>query len=128
VQQLKTRSAGDFTSTMQHARTSRRYPLKELMTFFCGDDEVERSASLGVTENVSTTGIAFLTDAAVGVGSSICLDLHLRSLTDEEKTILLHAEGIVMRVEPAGPQNKVAAEIRFQDQLDEDFAVSRTIQ
>lgn len=128
MQQLKTRSAGDFKSTMHPARVSRRYPLRELVTFSCDDEDAAWSDESGVTENVSTTGIAFLTDAVVEVGSSIRLDLHLHSLTDEEKTILLHAEGTVMRVEPVGPQSKVAAEIRFQDDLEEDFPISRTIQ
>lgn len=128
MQQLKTRSAGDFKSTMHHARVSRRYFLRELVTFSCDGKGAAWSAEFGITENVSTTGIAFLTDVVVEIGSSISLDLHLHSLTDEEKTILLHAEGKVMRVEPAGPQSKVAAEIRFQDDLEEGFVLSRTIQ
>jgi PilZ domain len=81
-----------------------------------------------VTENVSSTGVSFLTDSVVEVGSRISLDLHLRSLSDEEKMILLHAEGTVTRVEPAGRQTRVAAEIRFQDDLEEGLALSRTIQ
>ena len=82
----------------------------------------------GLTENVSTTGIAFLTEAAVEVGSYISLNLHLRSATSEGKTILLQAEGTVLRVEPAGSRNRIAAEIRFQDDLEEDFAASNMIQ
>lgn len=125
---LKTRGAGDSRSTMHHARVSRRYPLQELVIFSCKGDVAVLSQLTGLTENVSTTGIAFLTDASVEVGSHISLSLHLRSLTNIEKTILLQAEGVVVRVEPAGTRSKIAAEIRFQDDLEEDFAVSKTIQ
>ena len=134
MQELKARSAGDFKSTMHDARVSRprisrRYPLKEMVTFSCdGEDVGIFPPELGITENVSNTGISFLTDAAVEVGSRIRLILHLRSLRDAEKTILFHAEGTVLRVEPAELGNKVAAEIRFQDDLEKGFAESRIIQ
>lgn len=128
VHQLKTRGAGELKGTLRHARVSRRYPLNELVIFSCKSDVALRSTETGLTENVSTTGIAFLTDAAVQVGSCINLNLHLRSATKQGKTILLQAEGTVLRVEPAGRQNRIAAEIRFQDDLDEDFAVLNTIQ
>ena len=128
MQQLKTRGAGDSRSTMHHARVSRRYPLKEVVIFSCKGDDAMLSQVTGLTENVSTTGIAFLTEAAVQVGSYISLNLHLRSATSEGKTILLQAEGTVLRVEPAGSRNRIAAEIRFQDDLEEDFAASNTIQ
>lgn len=82
----------------------------------------------GFTENVSTTGIAFRTEAAIEVGAYISLNLKLQSVTDEGKTILLHAEGRVLRVEPTGSQNRIAAEIRFQEDLEEGLAVSNTIQ
>jgi PilZ domain len=127
VQQL-TRSAGDFKRIMSDARVSRRYPLKELVTFSLTGEDAGSPLGLGVTENVSKTGICFLTDAAVNVGSSISLNLYLRSLRDAEKTILFHAEGTVLRVELTGLRNKVAAEIRFQDDLEEGLAVSSTIQ
>jgi PilZ domain len=113
---------------MNHARVSRRYPLKELVIFSCKRDDALQSAVTGLTENVSTTGIAFVTDAAVEMFSHISLSLHLRSMNDEQKTILLRAEGTVLRVEPAGTRYKIAAEIRFQDDLEEDFAASNTIQ
>jgi hypothetical protein len=113
---------------MHHTRVSRRYPLKELVAFWCNGHETGIPPGLGVTENVSRTGISFLTDGVAEVGSTISLNLHLRSPTDAEMTILLHAEGTVLRVEAAGPQNKVAAEIRFQEDLEGDFSVSRRVQ
>lgn len=113
---------------MHHARVSRRYSLKELVIFSCKGDDALLTQATGFTENVSTTGIAFLTEAAIKVGSSISLNLHLRSRTDEGKTILLRAEGTVLRVEPAGARSKIAAEIRFHDDPEEGFAVSNTIQ
>jgi hypothetical protein len=99
-----------------------------MVTFLCNGEDAGMPPGLGVTENVSKTGICFLTDAAVDVGSSISLNLHLRSLRDAEKTMLFHAEGTVLRVELTGLRNKVAAEIRFQDDLEEGLAVSSTIQ
>lgn len=128
MQQLKTRGAGDSKSAMHRARVSRRYSLKEQIVFSCKGTDAMLSQATGVTENVSTTGIAFLTEATIEVGSYISLNLHPRSITGEGKTILLHAEGTVLRVEQAGTRNRVAAEIRFQDDLEEGFAVSNTIQ
>jgi c-di-GMP-binding flagellar brake protein YcgR len=128
VQQLKTRGAGDLKGTMHHARVSRRYSLKEVVIFSCKSEDALLPPLSGFTENVSTTGIAFLTEGAVEVGSQISLNLQLRSATDRTKTILLHAEGTVLRVELAGNRNKVAAEIRFQEDLEEDFAVPNMIQ
>jgi hypothetical protein len=112
---------------MHHSRVSRRYPLKELVIFSRKGDDTTLSHVTGLTENVSATGIAFLTEATIEVGSCISLSLHLRSVTNVEKTILLQAEGTVLRVEAAGRQNRIAAEIRFEDDPDEDFAVSNTI-
>jgi PilZ domain-containing protein len=128
VQQLKASGAGDSKSAMHHARVSRRYSLKELVIFFCKTDEALLFSMTGVTENVSTTGIAFLTEAAVEVGSYISLNLQIRSAADEQKTISLHAEGSVLRVESAGARKRIAAEIRFQDDPEEGFVVSSTIQ
>jgi Tfp pilus assembly protein PilZ len=76
---------------------------------------------------VSAGGILFLTESTIEVGASISLDLHLPSL-DAERTITLHAEGTVSRVEPAGANNKVAAEIRFDGDPEDGFAVTHTIQ
>lgn len=128
MQQLKTRGAGELKSTMRHARFSRRFPLNGLVIFTCKSDDALPSMETGLTENVSTTGIAFLTEAAVQVGSHISLNLHLRSVGNVGKTILLQAEGTVLRVEPVGRQNRIAAEIRIQDDLEEDLAVLNTIQ
>jgi len=128
VQQLRPRGMENSKSTQEHARVSRRYPLRELVIFSCWGNHVTVERGTGFTENVSTTGIAFVTESAVAVGSSINLNLHLRSVTDEGRTILLHAEGTVLRVEPSETRSKIAAEIRFQDDLEEDFAVSTKIQ
>ena len=128
MQELKTRSDVKSKITLHHARVSRRYPLKGLVIFSCKGDDSLLSPVTGLTENVSTTGIAFLTEAAIDVGSYISLSLHLRSVTNEGKTILLQAEGTVLRVEPVGRQNRIAAEIRFQDDLEESFAASSSIQ
>jgi PilZ domain len=102
--------------------------LKEVVTFSCKSEDAGMPPMSGVTENVSKAGICFLTDAAVEVGSRISLSLHLRSLRHAERTILFHAEGTVLRVESTGMRNKVAADIRFQDDLEEGLAISRTIQ
>ena len=126
MQQLKTRSAGDFRATMRQERGSKRYALKEVVTFSLNEAEPE---AVGITENVSTKGILFETEAFVAVGSTIRLDLHLRALADPERTILLRAAGSVSRVEPGGLTNMVAAEIEFQDgYFEENFPMSHTIQ
>jgi hypothetical protein len=125
---LKTRSAGGSKSTMYHSRASRRYLLREKVIFSCKHADAIFASAIGFTENVSTTGIAFLTEAAVEVASRIALDLHLRPATGKGNTILLHADGSVLRVEPVGNQNRIAAEIRFLDNFEESFTVSNTIQ
>lgn len=122
--QLKS-SADKSMSSRHQARLSRRYPLSELMTFFC-DGTVR--AEHGQTINVSTTGILFVTEAPVSVGSSINLQLHLRSVMNRDKLVVLNALGTILRVEDAGERSRVAAEIRFQDDIEYGFAVTHTIQ
>lgn len=119
VQQLKTRIAGNSEDSMQ-SRVARRYPLTELVTFVCKGKGTPFSPIAGVTVNLSSTGILFLTEETVEVGSAISLTLYIPS-RDAARTIMLRADGKVLRVEPAGEKNRVAAEIRFQDDLEGSF-------
>jgi hypothetical protein len=126
VQQFGQR--GRFRGTMPDARASRRYLLKELLTFSCADGKADSAGMLGRTENVSASGILFVTVADVQVGAGISLNLHLRSHRVPEKLITLHAEGTVVRVDSAGKRNLVAAEIHFRDDIEEEFSLTHTIQ
>jgi hypothetical protein len=126
VQQLRTRIAGDSERSMQ-SRVARRYPLTELVTFVCKGKGPPFSPIAGVTENVSSTGILFLTEETIEVGSAISLTLYIPS-RDPARTIMLRAEGTVLRVEPAGGKKRVAAEIRFQDDLQGRFDSTRSMQ
>ena len=128
MQQLKTRGAGELKSTMHHRRASRRYPMKQKVIFSCEAVDALFPSASGFTENVSATGISFVTEVAVEVGSYISLNLHIRTEADQARTILLHAEGTVLRVESAGTRKRIVAEIRFQEDPEEGFAVSSTIQ
>jgi PilZ domain len=114
---------------MRQARAFNRYELKEVITFSCGSDSPLAPLNVGMTENVSTSGILFITAAEVEVGSRISLALHLHSLSHEKRSIKLRAQGVVLRVEPVWPaSNKVAAQIRFQDDPEEGFLESTAIQ
>lgn len=109
---------------MHRTRISRRYPLREMLTFVC---EGNILSAHGRTENISSSGIVFVTDTVVPVGARITLQVHLRSMADEGKFIVLDAVGKVLRAEAVGPRVKVAAEIRFLDEFGDDFAVRPTI-
>jgi PilZ domain len=126
VQQLKTRIAGESENSMQ-SRVARRYPLTELVTFVCKGKGPPFSPIAGVTENVSSTGILFLTEETIEVGSAISLTLYIPS-RDPTRTIMLRAEGTVLRVERAAEKSRVAAEIRFQDDLEGRFDATRSPQ
>ena len=90
MQELKTRGAGE-SQKQDASRESlqARIPWKEVVIFSCKGDDAMLSLVTGLTETLETTGIAFLTEAAVEVGLYISLNLHLRSATSEGKTILL---------------------------------------
>ena len=105
---------------MRETRMSRRYLLREVITFTCirRDNSVSQT---GVTENVSSSGVLFLTSARVEVGSYIGLDLFLRMVSRQTHSIKLHAEGVVVRVEPVDSLFRVAANIRFEDEQSEDL-------
>jgi len=63
----------------------------------------------------------------VPVGARITLKLHLRSLADDGRFIILDAVGKVLRAEAVGSRVKVAAEILFLDDFDDDLATRSTI-
>ena len=122
--QLKTRGAGDFKPTMHPTRLPRRYPLRETLTFIC---EGNTAFAQGQTVDISSTSIRFVTNSVVPVGARITLKLHLRSLADDGRFIVLDAVGKVLRAEAVGTKVKVAAEIFFLDDWDDDFAPRQTI-
>lgn len=123
--QQRTRIIEAAADCMRQARLSRRYRLEEVVTFAPRDEP--EPVMTGITENVSATGIAFVTETAIDVGSFISLNLYLRS-ADQERTILLHAEGKVLRVETTATNTKIAAGIRFREDLEEGIVSSRMIQ
>jgi len=128
MQQLKMRSNKAPISYMRQARLSKRYRLKEMVTFSCGFEKRLTPQMTGVTEDVSTSGICFVTGADVEVGSNISIDLYLRSASRETRSIQLHAEGTVLRVEAIGMgSNKVAASVFFREEPDEGFLESNAL-
>jgi hypothetical protein len=130
MQELKTSSNGAPASYMRQARMAKRYRLREVVTFSCGSENRMVPQMTGVTEEVSTSGISFITGADVEIGSNITLDLYLRSASRETRSIQLHAEGIVLRVESngTGGGNKVAASVCFREEPDEGFLESNAVQ
>lgn len=110
---------------MHPTKLSRRYPLRETLTFIC---EGNTAFAQGQTVDISSTSVRFITDSVVPVGAGIILKVHLRSLANDGKFIVLDAVGKVLRAEAVGSRVKVAAEILFlDDDLDDDFAARPTI-
>lgn len=117
------------TDCMSDVRLSKRYRLSEVITFTFGLPSELGAQMVGITEDVSRTGICFVTGASVEVGSQISLDLYLRPVSHVTRSILLQAEGIVVRVEAAGiGTSRVAAFVRFQEEPNDDFLESTSIQ
>lgn len=113
---------------MRELRKARRYQLSEIVVFFCErpDGEVVRRA--GVTRDLSSGGISFVSTDPVEVGARIKLDLYLRPVSREHREIQLHAEGFVLRTEPLGPAgNRVAAEVRFEEETEGMFVASSMV-
>lgn len=109
---------------MHPTRISRRYPLRESLTFIC---EGNTTFAHGQTVDISSTSVRFVTESVVPVGARITLKLHLRSLADDGRFIILDAVGKVLRAEAVGSRVKVAAEILFLDDFDDDLATRSTI-
>jgi hypothetical protein len=129
MQPPKSHNYGPPVDCVRQTRVYQRYQLEEMLTFSYASDNPQATQMRGITVNVSTSGILFMTGAEVEVGSRINLALYLHSLSRRKRSIQLRAEGVVLRVEPVWPaRNKVAARIRFQEDPEEGFLESTAIQ
>jgi len=129
MQQLKTRTIGPPSQYMRETRMAKRYRLRGVVTFWCEFEGHSTSPMVGITEDISVSGISFVTRANVDLGLQINLDLYLQSANREARSIHLRAQGEVVRVEAAGfGESKVAARILFKDEPEEDFWASGTVQ
>lgn len=114
---------------MKEMRRARRYQLNEVVAFSWEHADGTVSRMTGITHNIGMNGICFVTAAVIEIGARIKLDLFLRSISRMTRAIQLHADGIVRRVEPLGiTENRIAAEIVFQEDPDEMFLASGAIQ
>lgn len=125
----KTAINGTGVVCIKEMRRARRYQLSEVVAFSCSQPDGTVSRMTGITQNIGMNGICFITAAVIEIGARIKLDLFLRSISRLTRAIQLHAEGIVRRVEPlASNENRIAAEIVFQEDPDEMFLASSAIQ
>ena len=112
---------------MRELRKARRYQLSEIVVFSCERPDGALVRMTGVTQDLSTGGISFVSTSDVEVGARIKLDLYLRPISREHREILLHAEGYVLRAEPLGTAGKrVAAEVTFEEESEGMFVASST--
>lgn len=114
---------------MQESRKARRYQLTEvvMVTWVRADGTV--SQVRGVSQDISTNGISFIAAAEIEVGTEIRLDLYLRPVGRQSRGTELHADGIVLRVEPLGVVgSRIAAQVAFQDEPQGMFLASRAMQ
>ena len=109
-------------------RTTRRYELHEIVMFSWERADGGVSQVTGITRDLSRGGVSLIVPVEIEVGTRIKLDFHLRSVT-QQREIELHAEGIVLRVEPLGAFGScIAAEVVFQEEPDGMLLSSSAIQ
>ena len=70
---------------------------------------VQAGGQAGLTRDISATGLYFMTDSALLVGSAIELEIELSLATGNVK---LKGQGQVVRIEPQGQQTGVAVKFR----------------
>lgn len=70
---------------------------------------VQAGGQAGLTRDISATGLYFMTDSALRVGSAIELEIELSLATGNVK---LKGQGQVVRIEPQGQQTGVAVKLR----------------
>ena len=102
-------------STVTDLRKANRYQLNAPVLFSCKRSHGKLHEAEGVTRDVSAKGIFVLGAEAPEVGAYIELDAFLPAVRGRGKTVKLHAEGRVLRVEElAGAGMGFAAEVLFQ--------------
>ena len=100
---------------MIELRKARRYQLNAPVLFSCQRSGGKLQVSEGVSRDISMRGIFVLAADAPAVGAHIELDAYLPAVSGQGRTVKLHAEGRVLRVEVQGaPATGFAAEVSFQ--------------
>lgn len=110
---------------MRELRKARRYRLSEIVVFSFERPDGEVVQMTGVTQDLSSGGVCFVSTGDAEVGARIKLDLYLRPVSRDHPEIQLHAEGFVLRAEPFGPAgNRIAAEVTFEEEPEGMFVAS----
>lgn len=102
---------------MIELRKAKRYQLNAPVLFSCQRSGGKLLVSEGVSRDISMRGIFVLAADAPAVGMYIELDAYLPASSGQGRTVKLHAEGRVLRVEAqGGPATGFAAEVFFQSE------------
>ena len=100
---------------MPELRKAKRYQLSAPVLFLWERSDGKLQESEGVTRDISMRGIFVLTARVPEVGAYIELDAYLPAANGREKTVKLHGEGRVLRVEAQGARRMgFTAEVFFQ--------------
>jgi len=97
----------------QHADRARRFSLR-LRVLFRKPDSAEWSE--GTTENISYTGMLFLSSSLLAPETTLELRVPIRTGTKGKHSTEIRCKGAVVRVEQRGPlENHVALAVTFRD-------------
>jgi len=94
-------------------RKAKRYRLSAPALFLWAPHEGNPQSGQGVTRDINASGVYVLTDVLPPVGALLQMDVLLPKLEDPGFGMSLAGEGIVLRVEPHGPQGAGTSEAGF---------------
>ncbi len=94
-------------------RKTKRYLLSAPAHFLWASREGKPKSGQGVTRDINASGVYVLTDVLPPVGALVQLDILIPKLEDPGFGMSLAGEGVVLRVEPHGPEGTGTSETGF---------------
>lgn len=85
-------------------RKTKRYRLSAPTLFLWAPHEGKPKSGKGVTRDINASGVYVITDVLPPVGALLQLDVLIPKLEDPGFGMSLAGEGVVLRVEPQGPE------------------------
>ena len=87
-------------------RNSNRYRFNAPVIFRWALQDWPTGSSIGVTRDISTSGVYVVTTALPPVGAKVQMEILLPRLVQAGQGIHLTGEGVVLRSEPCGSKSK----------------------
>ena len=103
-----------FATVELDLRRAKRYVVNAGVCFCWDPGNGALREGRGTTLDISSRGVFVIADVVPQTGVQLELDIDLRSLTPEWKTLRFHGEGKVVRIIEKGPDSGFAAEVLFQ--------------